>query len=464
MSSTTIPEKFTDHLIAEIPGLSTFSGEHQARMSHRAWASMGQQFQHKGDPAAFHYSCRQKERDFGRGGFERINDACEIFDVSDNWSIEHSQTKRHWLTGRIKGAINCYLERPGQETPLITDSGRYISTPKPAIYGRDSNGRPCKAQFQIPYGIPINVENINAVLSFFQQWLNHFLYGNPAPDVKPPLDTANPVEWLERRITALMKILALQANTVLELGHIPMRYVETPAGRLQGQSFHLQNEPREVRNAALASDWDYDIDNCHFSIVAQLSREHGQPVHIIESYMANKDEYRILVAEQAGITKSQSKTVLLALLYGAKSSASPYTAIAQEIGCRAAQRLFEASAFMEMDQAVQVARKAILADQKPYRGCYWNSLGKGIAATGSDRRVLAHLMQGIEAQMLGVVGKRYGDDLLLLMHDGWVARTPLPVQQLEDAIAEETGFTVSLSERYLRPHVENISDQKDLFT
>jgi hypothetical protein len=64
-------------------------------------------------------------------------------------------------------------------------------------------------------------------------------------------------------------------------------------------------------------------------------------------------------------------------------------------------------------------------------------------------RYLCHGLQGVEALALKTVVEHCGDQILLCMHDGWVARNRLNCQELENLIERQTGFCLGIEEQKL---------------
>jgi hypothetical protein len=64
-------------------------------------------------------------------------------------------------------------------------------------------------------------------------------------------------------------------------------------------------------------------------------------------------------------------------------------------------------------------------------------------------RYLCHALQGVEALVLKTVVEHCGDQILLCMHDGWVARDRLNCRELEALIETSTGFPLGIEEQQL---------------
>ena len=81
-----------------------------------------------------------------------------------------------------------------------------------------------------------------------------------------------------------------------------------------------------------------------------------------------------------------------------------------------------------------------------------NAFGKSIKADAhSPEQRLAHLIQGIEAQVLLACVERHPGEIVLVQHDGFTAAKPLDVPALEQAIQTATGYVLTLEEKRVQP-------------
>src|SRR5687768_11961597 len=88
----------------------------------------------------------------------------------------------------------------------------------------------------------------------------------------------------------------------------------------------------------------------------------------------------------------------------------------------------------------------ILASQSASRGVIFNAVGKSISITEGIPQRLAHLIQGVEASILKVVVEFYGENVVLLQHDGFASRVQLDIGLLEQVIHQRTGHHMRLEE------------------
>lgn len=269
-------------------------------------------------------------------------------------------------------------------------------------------------------------------------------------------------------------LLRMSRNTI-HPGCVPHRYTQYSTGRLFTGRTSLQFASRNVRAAALAGFWDYDIANCHPAIIACLAARIGLPSPVLDHYIANKDAIRQRIADEAGITAKQAKQCLLMVVYGAMPSTSERTAMvkmfaaqfaqefsktmeeakAKETGLIAAkeavQRLRKNPRFAAIYKEIERLRLAIIKDHTRLAGWVVNPLGLRIPATEPERVLLSHITQGYEAAALRAVVARHGESVLLCLHDGWVARHRLDVPQCEADLLAATGIPLRIEEKLLEP-------------
>ena len=249
------------------------------------------------------------------------------------------------------------------------------------------------------------------------------------------------------------QIIRMAHTDVAGLGRVLHRYMESDSGRLYALGgASLQNAPAVIRQAALSGRWDYDVENCHFAIAAQMAEKAGCQCVAIEHYMANKKDVRKEIAATIGISISQTKTCLLAVMYGARTTTWHENAIPQAIGDKA-RALCTLPLFANIADDVARARVAILKHHKLNRqGGLVNAFGKSIKADAhTPEQRLAHLIQGVEALALRTCIERHPGEIVLVQHDGFTASNPLDVAALELAIQEATGYALTLEEKPVRP-------------
>jgi hypothetical protein len=256
---------------------------------------------------------------------------------------------------------------------------------------------------------------------------------------------------------AAARLLRMSRNP-LRPGFVPLLYQQVSTGRIFESMSQMQRVPRRVRNAALAGCWDYDISNCHFSILQQYASKQGLGSPVTDRYLRGKREIRAQLALATGASETQIKTCLLALVYGASLNPNPdFSDIGKALGRGVAQLFCKDPFVMALRLEISAIGKAVVDSMPRHRGLYGNAMGvyKAAPKVRAAAALLSHALQGVEAAALRAVLRQFGGIVELCMHDGWVTRQRVPVQEFADAISIETGFQLSVEEVRLEPTPES---------
>jgi hypothetical protein len=71
------------------------------------------------------------------------------------------------------------------------------------------------------------------------------------------------------------------------------------------------------------------------------------------------------------------------------------------------------------------------------------------ACHGTPRQELAHLLQGLEAELLHVVIEEYGNDILIIQHDGFALADYVNPAEIETILFDRTGFDMPVTYEHL---------------
>jgi hypothetical protein len=205
--------------------------------------------------------------------------------------------------------------------------------------------------------------------------------------------------------------------------------------------------------------YEYEFENCHYTILHQLAARHGLECPAIAHYLKNKRPVRQQIVDDIGLSVDEAKKCLIALIYGARYSHRDEDAIPAAIGKAAALQLYKHPLFNALKEDVANAGTHIIGKWPRKRKSFINDFGKGLLEDGreaqgnlkelpkpSPAQILAHLLQGIEAKMLGAVRQIYGDKILLLQHDGFASSVKLDTSKMKQAILTATGYTMAIEE------------------
>jgi len=462
-------ETFTRHLKVEIVG---FKHELQTTQHHLAYMIMTNNLdrrQHNLLDGWLYFPYQTLEQHFGRGGFTDVNERLGLFEVTSNWHSGKS-TKGYRLSEYADKAFTKYTgKRISGYSKLTYPDGTSMRTLPAAITSQDSKGITSKATKKKDFksDVPVDVEMLKRLKKRFvaeQEAIDNKVYNmelffHNHPDM---------IKKTEDNITSINQILRLAKNNV-KSDHVITTYTESDAGRLYANNINLQNITRPIKQAALHGLYDYDFENCHYSIFYQLAQRAGVECEHIKHYLDNKREVRQQLASGLGIPLPAVKQCLIAIIYGATNTKYWKGAITKTI-----DDPFKTNLFLEYDLVkgifsdIAEGRKAVLDSwpHKTTRGSFRNAMDKPIKWYKSEKapkkkeitperenQILAHLIQGIEAKIMNMVIDMYPDKLRLLQHDGFVTSEPVDRKKITDAIYNETGFIMGMSED--RIHIQH---------
>lgn len=445
-----VPEDFVGHLRTHVEGLAAESERHQWHLALMAWLGSQKRRQHLTEPGAMTFSFEELEREFGRGKFAPLFHRLDFFKRSAGWNYKAGITMAYWFSAQVRDAIANYLASPPAPASLLWLSGKKLKIARrlrSGVSSTDTNRRPvrtgawdCAKHLN---RVPINRE----MMGRLHDWLVKTLQEEVLDDSLR--------RFIERLHDITVKIIRMEANDLAGPGHIQQVYSIAPTGRLYARGLNLQNAPGLIKDAALHGLWDYDISNCHFSIMFEMASKVGVRCTTVEHYLANKARVRQEIADGAAITIDQVKRCLLAVLYGARASGRTTDAIPAAITIGAAKRLYAIPVFDALRREIEQARAAILrAWPRTANGSLTNAFGKAILGSAKPSARLAHLTQGVEAKALRAMVAVHAADIVLLQHDGFTARRRLNTNELEKVVFEQTGYRLKVEERQLELHAD----------
>ena len=410
--------------------------------------------------------CRVLDQYFGRGRFPALNAKLKLFDVNEKYyhhpqGAETGYTRGYRLT--VKAAL--LIETiPIQAGPLVDTSGNTFKTPAvQGIQALDRRGHPRRGVGNLPAVQVVNVDELLNLQTEAWAWYWHFNDGLPAPSGGRLRARLMGMEegqgqWLKHHLIAPLNLLMLQANCVaMPRGSVEVVYSEYESGRLYTQGGFLQTAPREIRSAAFAGCFDYDVENCHYSLLSQLAYRCNQFTPAIDDYLLRKPEIRHQLAADLGVSVKTIKGTLIAAIYGASKRANVYYKGTQELKPailrlmgtpERARALFDHPLFAGLLADISRVKQPVIDSMPKNRGRVVNPFGKALASKDQNE-ILAHILQGAESAVLHTVIREVGDVLTLLMHDGWVSKERLDVEALSDVIYQQTQFVVVLEESEL---------------
>lgn len=408
---------------------------------------------HKGHATFIASSLDEK---FGRGKFALINERIKVFEFAldehdrPDWSLTSGRTKGYRLSETAQKLLeNFLLGNNRRTTRLLNDEGELSPIPRNALASKRKDDQ-TKVGFKDPVitKVPVNLAMLKKLITHLEGLLfsleNGYYQGSllhPEPDA----DHINALLLEARHILGL-------ARNEQSPGHLIHRYEQSDSGRWYALNTNFQNTYRVIRKACMVGLWDYDIENCHYSILEQVARRFGYECQEIRRYLDDKKGVRADLAERFGMTIDQAKQALIALVYGAHRSfrvddeGAPLDAIGRIVGdVHRARLLFEHPTFRGLERDISKAREAILNGWQRTNRTIRNDMGLTMNFKETDaRQRLAHILQGIEAKALEAMHHLYPADIVLLQHDGFTALRSLDIAALEHAVLERTGYRLKV--------------------
>jgi hypothetical protein len=442
--------------LLKIPELKRESKEVQHKIAAMVAKGFSKYRQHEHHENAISYHHKELYAEFGRGkaGFETLNNRIQFFEVTDSYSMDRHQTKGYWFTSKVKAVLDKYFDkRWSRDVLLFKPDGSVLSTIPAAVASKDSDEITAKAWKKTRTLEPVVQVDLNK-LEELRKWLIHgrdmYLTGKSPSDL---VTTYPNLEQMQVLIHQVALVIRMARTKRAGTGCIAQQYVESASGRLYAKDINLQNTPSLIKQAALEGLWEYDFSNCHWDIARQMAAQYGYTCTAINHYLSNKKLVRAAIATKVGISINQAKVCLLAIMYGAKQSTWHDNAIPKAIGKEAAKRLFEVELFKGLCDDITQARKVIVKNYpRNQRGHLSNAMGKPIEGSKPPKKILAHLIQGVEAQILNLVIDLYPDKIVLLQHDGFAANTRLDDQQIVTEVERVTGYKMQLESATIQLH------------
>jgi hypothetical protein len=437
------PSQLSDLLLEQYPDVAPFSNSllhRYADLMLKLAAQSGKRHKQAGrnkipdDAMALH--CRAIQRTFGIRGFKQINDVAGCVDHTDNWSVDNGETRAYWLDLNGKRLIEETRKQAlrGMENMLLNNQGNSISKRANGIYtSRDGKGRNAVTTAKLEWAVPVDLEAIGFVLEVGVE------------TIFPDIDVGR----LTRTDNTLRAIHSCALNDNVGRGLIPQTYQEAESGRLYGfGELSLQGVTREAKRVALHGAHEYDFSNCHFRLLAHAASQASKDIPVISSYLNHPAAFRHDLARELDISYEQAKEVLLATLYGATQRVWPDCAIPTLIGPEKAECLYKIPRFDELTfEILEVGDVMRRNASRLPSGAIINCRGK--ACNGTPIQKLAHLLQGLEAELLHVVIEEYGKDILIIQHDGFALVDYVDPVEIETILSNRTGFEMPVTHEHL---------------
>ena len=414
------------------------------------------------------FTWQELEQPFGRGGFDSINERLGLFEVlkdedgREDWSLVESRTRAFMLTEQVATIRESFLKgcfRRGA-TKLLTQDGKYLqSLPASALAAKNKDGQNRRGfrGLLVNTLVPVNLVQVKKLMVNIEARL----MAHAADRTQAELFSASPNIKFLKALRQDAAMIVSKARTEKWPGYVLHRYFEIESGRVYAEGVaNLQNCYRVLREAAMTGLYDIDIENCHYSILAQMAASHGYQCTEVLDYLANKEQVRKSLAAEFGLSVRQVKDALVALIYGAKFSVRAKDALPKIFGSpKLAERVYQHPKFLALRDDIAGAGAVVLAAQEVTRRTIKNCRGLTIRLDEfNERQQLAHLLQGVEATALEAAYRLYPKEIVLLQHDGFTATRPLDTKRIEAAMLEATGYRLKVEQKVIQVNLADACD------
>jgi len=446
-------ESFLTALQENLRNFSKQPADQQWNLANLIWEHDPKHHQHKKYVGYTTISYKKLERMFGHNGFNKLNKKLKIFRVTKyRWHEDNKKsgyTKGYQLTNKVAQIKLDYLNSENTEPSCILRSnGKRMLTPPMPIASRGASNRIVNQWNNEAFNalVPVNTTKLIEVREKLYSFLDKYFWTLADIDVVASLVAAyNAPRNIWHTINLINQILKL-ANNDIEKGSVIHTYKQCSTGRLFAQGITIQSTPRLIKHGALDGLWEYDFVNCHYAIFNQLANKEDIECTAIGTYLRTTKTTRERIAEDVGIEIDEAKECLLAILYGANSFEWKDASIPTLIGPDKSKALIKHPDYSAIHKDIHAGRKPILKRWPVKRSQYMNAMNITIQDSESAKRILAHLIQGIETKMLNTVFHAYPGELILLQHDGFASKSKLNKGDIEQLVKDKTGFDMRVKE------------------
>ena len=237
----------------------------------------------------------------------------------------------------------------------------------------------------------------------------------------------------------------------------------------QSNIINFQGLSKDIRQKLFKGLWQYDLEAAAPTILCQIYKKFHptKSIDILESYIKNRNALRIgcakyLVKKFSMVYKNAYKNVkelINALFYGADID-NKYSTVA--LGYQERQALKEnVTVFKDFLAETQQFSKGIYDylltnfkedDKINYNGYIINLiefLPNGTAKKKSVASVLSHIYYYHEKEILDIVFEKYKNDLILLLHDGFIIDKEIDTKELEESIYSKLKLKIKYEKEEL---------------
>ena len=395
--------------------------------------------------------------------YVKVRDA--YFDcIDENYSFGEGAcyTKSYEMKQWVYEVIFEHYQSPEKAIFTQFDSKNRVQKPIPtiplnAVNELDSEDQPSSTHFKLQPMIPIDPDKIEQLIWDFE---NH-----PQFDPKKKSRYRNLIKLYQIRYYLNN---SLSPNSIMQL------YRECQNGRLVPANVsdcpNIIPMSKELK-ASIFSDrqlYDYDIQNCHFSLFNNLVEAMGQECPSIKHYLENKSTERARLVEEYGIPIKTLKPHIISWIYGAHNNPVISNNIWKYVDYGTLKRLKEDELLNGVYRDIHNNWKPVVEQCRNSNGLITNILGKEQLRKDVDKKnkigsELSFIMFGIESRIMEVINESIGyQNMLVLVYDGWIGNK-IDVSAVEAEIKRKLGFDIKLDEKLIEaPPIEDLMELKNM--
>ena len=399
-----------------------------------------------------------------------------------------SHTKGWRLRKKTEKVLDDYyskISRQRRYNTLLNLDGKRITKLDPAGITKTSTmgkkvSKEERFENNINSVVKVNFDNIQNGIDLIRQYLdtnkidsfNKNKWTNKLFYEEHPIHTRTPDSLVERWRTLLL-LREMSDNEVLNKGYIYKHYYYNKTGRVYTDgNISIQNMYSDLRDIVFGGlgCWDYDISNCHYTIMKQLMHYYNiKGGDSFQYYIDNKKQIRKTLSLKLGVSESKVKSVIISILYGSQKTINENCEITKILGQDKHRELLKDAFIQQLfddretltDNIIKITEKEpkqhqylqICGARKPY---YKNIRNRRLLFTDSNgkktprRKILGHLLQGLESKILDIIIGEVGrDKIKVLIHDGFICDGRIDENKVITAVHNELQIEIEFDKKPL---------------
>lgn len=323
---------------------------------------------------------------------------------------------------------------------LVDKNDKPYNPPRNGIRSQLKDGGKCKIELSVTNEISVDEISLRRLANKFNQ-------------LREKESLINQIEY--------MLAIARSSKT----GCLPIAYHQSKSGRFCAEgAWNLQNCSRIIRYAALAGHYDIDIENCHYTLLAQMCKRIGVSTPYIDEYVHSKKKVRYEVAAFFGCNEDMAKEILIALIYGSNLTT---WGVLKKINIKSSKLNLSGSWIDGLAKEIRAVSDSIIYDYiSKTKGHFKirNDAGMVIKTKSEEMKsikkstLLAHILHGAESWILQNMIRYLGNNIVLLQHDGVTCFKPVDTEALTNYIEQKTKYRVRFDVEKLAVDFTDIQD------